>query len=826
MLRFTFYIILFLFLSSLIAGVGLSWYFLPRLPEIETLKDVKFQTPLRVYSKNNALIAEFGEKRRIPITIEQVPERMIHAILASEDDRFYEHPGVDWQGLLRAVISLARTGEKKQGGSTITMQVARNFFLGREKTYLRKLNEIFLALKIEQELSKDDILELYLNKIYLGQRAYGVATAAYIYYGLTLDELSLPQMAMLAGLPKAPSTTNPITNPEAAKLRRQYVLQRMLKVGFISEEEFTTASESEITARLHKTNVELEAPYVAEMVRADLFQLYGDVIYTDGLSVYTTLIDNNQLAANQAVRKSLLQYDQRHGYRGPESQTEFTESMTEEDWTELLKQFSDVAELYPALVVKVEDKSIQAYLTGVGLIKIDWPSLEWAREYLSENRRGPAPKSAADIVDVGDIIRVVEDEKGNWRLSQIPEVEGALVSIDPNNGATLALNGGFDFYKSKFNRVTQAKRQAGSGFKPYIYSAALASGETAASIINDAPIVLDDPGLEDEWRPENYGRDYKGPMRLRQALTQSRNLVSIRLLNKMGLPFALEHIGKFGFNKNELPGNLSLSLGSGEITPWQQVKGYSVFANGGYAIEPYYIERIEDSDGIVIYQANPITVCKTCDGSPEAPANSATEQTTINLVDNDSALDDNSQENVISQLPGNLLTEPAPRNAKRVVEESNIWLMNSITRDVVRYGTGRKALSLGRTDLSGKTGTTNDQRDAWFCGFNGDIVSVVWVGFDKFLPLGSRETGARAALPMWIDYMKVALEGKQENIMERPEGLVNVRINPLTGKPASSNNPDAFFETFRYQYAPKANTIENISSPYSDGSRNDIQDIF
>ncbi len=828
MLRFTFNLVLSFFALSLLTGVGLSMYFLPRLPEIETLRDVKFQTPLRVYSDNHSLIAEFGEKRRLPITIEQVPERMIHAILAAEDDRFYQHPGVDWQGIARAVISLARTGEKKQGGSTITMQVARNFFLGREKTYLRKLNEIFLALKIEKKLTKNEILELYFNKIYFGQRAYGIATAANIYYGTKLENLTLAQMAVLAGLPKAPSTTNPITNPEAALHRRQYVLERMLKVGYISEEEFLTAANTETTARLHTTDVELEAHYVAEMVRSELFNQYGAEIYTSGLHVYTTVIDKNQNAANLAVRKSLLEYDERHGYRGSESQSELSPDTDEEAWTELLTKFSVVADLYPGLVIAVNDKTIQVFMTGIGIVDVDWTGLSWARKYISENRRAANPKVASEIVAPGDIIRVIEDAEGNWRLSQIPEVEGALISLDPNNGATLALVGGFNFFKSKFNRVTQAKRQVGSSFKPFVYSAALESGKTAASIINDAPIVLNDPGIEDEWRPENYGRDYKGPMRVRQALTQSRNLVSIRLLNKMGVPFALDHLARFGFDKEQLPKNLSLALGSGEITPWQQATSYSVFANGGFSIEPYFINRIENSDGIIIYQANPITVCRNCKVSeseePEQMPDNVTDNQQPQLADLTDT--ENTDPDMYQSIPSVEFKPHRPKYAQNVIEERNIWIMNTITRDVIRFGTGRKALSLGRSDLSGKTGTTNDQRDAWFCGFNSDLVNVVWVGFDKFLPLGSRETGARAALPMWIDYMKVALDGKPNHIMERPEGLVNVRINPLTGKPTSSDNPDAFFESFRHEYAPKVNRTDNTSSPYSKNNRSDIQDIF
>lgn len=813
MLRFAFYLVFLFFVSIVFAGAGLSWYVLPKLPEIETLKDVQFQTPLRVYSRDHSLIAEFGEKRRIPVTIDQVPEQMVQAILAAEDDRFFEHPGVDWQGIVRAVISLIKTGEKKQGGSTITMQVAKNFFLSREKTYIRKLNEIFLALKIEKELSKNEILELYLNKIFLGQRAYGIATAAHIYYGHTLDELSLPQFAMLAGLPKAPSSTNPITNPEAAKNRRKYVLDRMLQVGFISAEEHKDALASELTASLHATKVELEASYIAEMVRADLTERYGQDAYINGLNVYTTIVDKNQHAANLAVRKALLEYDERHGYRGAEASFDISSKKDDASYAEILNSFSVIADLYPALVVGVADNGITVYLSSIGQVDIEWPGLSWARKYLSENRRAAAPKKAADIVSAGDVIRITEDAEGQWRLSQIPEVEGGLVSLDPNNGATLALVGGFDFYRSKFNRVLQAKRQPGSGFKPFIYSSALAAGETAASIINDAPVVFDDPGIAAEWRPENYGHDYKGPMRMRKALTQSRNLVSIRLLNKIGVPFALEHVARFGFDTNQLPKNLSLALGSGEITPWEQARAYSVFANGGFLVNPYYIDRIEDAEGNILFQANPKIACHDCDTTDAGQ-----------ILNNETEYE--AASNTIYRTNDELeIQHPEPRYADRVVEERNIWIMNSITRDVVQFGTGRRALSLGRKDLSGKTGTTNDQRDAWFCGFNGDVVAIAWVGFDKFLPLGRRETGARAALPMWIEYMKTALDGLPENILPRPEGLVNVRINPSTGKPARSDNPDAIFEVFRAENAPKGNS-STTTNPYVDNNHGKIEEIF
>ena len=779
---------------GIITVVIVSWYVLSGLPDIQTLKGVKLQVPLRVYSQELSLIAEFGEKRREPINVEEVQPKLKQAFLAAEDDRFYVHPGVDWQGIARAVYSLVKTGSKKQGGSTITMQVARNFFLSREKTYLRKLNEIFLAFKIEQELSKDAILELYLNKIYLGQRAYGVAAAAQVYYGVDINSLSLPQLAMIAGLPKAPSTTNPITNPERALIRRNYVLQRMLLLSYITEDEYELALNAPISASLHSASIELEAPYVAEMVRSDLAEQQGDAAYSNGLSVTTTIRDKNQNAANLALKKTLLAYDKRHGYRGPEHHIEDMQTKTENEIETLLESFSTLGNLYPGLVTHVNEQSVSAYITGIGQVEISWAGLEWARKYISENRRGRKLKTAAEVLSPGDVIRLIETETGDWALSQIPDVEGGLVSLSPLDGATLALVGGFDFYKNKFNRITQARRQPGSGFKPFIYSSGIEWGMTAATIINDAPIVFDDPGIEDGWRPENYSRKSYGPTRLKVALTHSRNLVSIRLLNAIGVPFALEHIQKFGFDIDQLPHNLSLSLGSAEITPWEMARGYSVFANGGHLINPYYINQIKDYNDEVIFQAKPLVVCNEC------------------IEDKADILVDTTEQNTLSEE--NELIVPAPEEdlsveklyAPRVVSAQNIWIMNSITRNVIKNGTGRRALQLKRTDLSGKTGTTNDQHDAWFSGFNSNIVTICWVGFDKFRPLGSRETGASAALPMWIDYMRVALEGMPESIMERPEGLVNVRIDPETGQLANASNPDAIFEVFRLEHAPTSTT--------------------
>lgn len=779
---------------GIITVVIVSWYVLPGLPNIDTLKDVKLQVPLRVYSADLSLVAEFGEKRRAPIDINKVQPKLTQAFLAAEDDRFYVHPGVDWQGIARAVYSLVKTGSKKQGGSTITMQVARNFFLSREKTYLRKLNEIFLAFKIEQELSKDAILELYLNKIYLGQRAYGVAAAAQVYYGLDINSLNLPQIAMIAGLPKAPSTTNPISNPERALIRRNYVLQRMLLLSYITEEEHKQASNAPISASLHSASIDLEAPYIAEMVRSNLTEQQGDAAYSNGLTVITTIRDKNQNAANLALRNNLLAYDKRHGYRGSEHHIEDIQSKTETEIAALLESFPTLGNLYPGLVTHINEKSVSAYITGIGQVEINWEGLQWARKYISENRRGGKPKTAAEILSPGDIIRLIETETGDWALSQIPDVEGGLVSLSPHDGAILALVGGFDFYKNKFNRITQARRQPGSGFKPFIYSAAIESGMTAATIINDAPIVFDDPGIEDDWRPENYSRKSYGPTRLKVALTHSRNLVSIRLLHAIGVPFALEHIQKFGFDINQLPHNLSLSLGSAEITPWEMARGYSVFANGGHLINPYFINQIKAYNDEVLFQAKPLVVCDECIKDEPDTLVETTEQDIL----------PEEGEEVPPASEAELSTEAV--YAPRVVNPQNIWIMNSITRNVIKNGTGRRALQLKRNDLSGKTGTTNDQHDAWFSGFNSDIVTICWVGFDKFKPLGSRETGASAALPMWIEYMRVALEGMPESIMERPEGLVNVRIDPKTGQLANASNPDAIFEVFRLEHAPKSTT--------------------
>ena len=784
----------FLLVTGLIGCIGVAglyWYLAPKLPSIESLKDVRLQEPLRVYSRDGRLIAEFGEKRRTPLEFDQIPELMIKAVLAAEDDRFYQHPGVDWQGLTRAVVHLVRTGEKGPGGSTITMQVARNFFLGREKTYVRKLNEILLALKIEEELSKDDILELYLNKIFLGHRAYGVEAAALVYYGQRLDELSIAQYAMIAGLPKAPSRFNPIVNPDRAKARRDYVLGRMRELGSINEDEYQVAVATPVTARLHGLSVEVEAPYVAEMVRAFVEERLGDEAYTAGFRVYTTIDSRLQQAANQALRKNLLAYDQRHGFRGAEFHVNLDDP--EVSVEALLADIPSTAGLLPAVVVAVDDKAITAQAKIFGEIQIPWEGLEWARAYIDENRRGPELTAAAEVLERGDVIRVQLQENG-WRLVQVPAVEGALVSLDPEDGAVLALTGGFDFYRSKFNRAVQAERQPGSSFKPFIYSAALDHGYTPASIINDAPVVFDDPGLEAVWRPENYSGKFFGPTRLRVALYKSRNLVSIRLLRAIGINYAIEYLKRFGLDVDRIPHDLSLALGSGSVTPMEMATGYAVLANGGFRVEPYFVDRIEDADGALWYHADPLTVCSACRAEEPVELDVGRDPGLDPVVLADDGLDDS-------------------RFAPQVLSPQNAWLMNSMMRDVIKRGTGRRALTLGRADLAGKTGTTNDQQDAWFSGFNPGLVTTAWVGFDQLGPLGRRETGAGAALPMWIDYMRVALDGAPERTLPQPGGLVTVRIDPETGLRASASFPGAEFETFRVENVPREALIETATSP-------------
>ncbi len=774
---------------GILAAVGAYLYISPNLPSTETLRDIRLQVPLKVYTRDLKLIAEFGEKKRTPIRFFETPDLMIQAILAAEDDRFFQHPGVDYHGILRAAYNLIKTGEKTQGGSTITMQVARNFFLSREKTYLRKLSEIFLALKIERELSKEEILELYINKIYLGNRAYGIASAAQTYYGVQPRDLTLAQMAMIAGLPKAPSRYNPLADPERALVRRNYVLGRMRQLGHITEAQYQAALAEPDNARLHGLSIEVETAFLAEMVRGAMLEKYGEMAYTAGFTVITTVDSRLQQAANAALRKALIDYDTRHGYRGPEGHVSLGELTGAEELGHVFDGKPVIGGLLPGLVIALGEREATVLIPDGRLIRLPWEGLEWARPFVDDNRLGPAPKTAGDILREGDLIRLLPLNGDQWRLAQLPEVEGALVALDPDNGGILALTGGFDFKRSKFNRVTQATRQPGSSFKPFIYSAALEKGFTAASIINDAPVVFDDPGLESAWRPENYSGKFFGPTRLREALIKSRNLVSIRLLRSIGINYTLDYLTRFGFPREDLPRDLSLALGSGAVTPLQLAGGHAVFANGGYRVLPYFIERILGPDKRVIMEAHPDTVCRICE-SDEPLMVALREQAEDPAV----AEPANAGDETLPEIPANI--------AKRVIPAENAYIMTSMMRDVIHRGTGRRARALGRHDLAGKTGTTNDQRDAWFAGFNQRLVTVAWVGFDKTRSLGNKETGGRAALPMWMEFMKVALDGLPEIPLERPAGLVTVRIDPATGLLATAHQKRTIFETFRTRYVP------------------------
>ena len=809
------------FIGVGIAGLMIYKRLEPNLPDIDALNDVELHVPLLVYTRDAKLLAEFGEKRREQLLIEDTPQVLIDAVLASEDDRFYEHPGVDYQGLLRAGINLVKTGRKGQGGSTITMQVARNIYLSPEKTYLRKINEILLALKIERQISKASILELYLNIPYLGNRAYGVASAAKVYYGKSVQDLTLEEAAMIAGLPKAPSRYNPIVNPERAKIRRNYVLRRMFELEKITEQEFRAAIDSPVTAALYQTPSEVDASYVSEMARAQMVAWLGSDAYTGGYKVYTTIDSVHQNAANAALRKALLDYEKRHGFRLPGSMNP-EDAQSQEAIDAELSEFPAHGDLKRAIIAATTDTEAQALLIGGERIPIAWEQMEWASPRSEEDKEKPAFSKPGEILKPYDIVYVDQDENGLYSLAQMPDVEGAFVSLSPQSGEIVALVGGFDFYRSKFNRITQAYRQPGSNFKPFIYSAALEHGDTPASIYNDTPVVLEDNVLEDEWRPRNYSGRFFGPTRLREALVKSRNLVSIRVLQELGIPRAVRYAERFDFEPRSLPKNLSLALGSGDMTPLQLARAYTVFANGGYAITPRFIDKIVDSAGNVVYQSAAVKYCETvalCDelekqnggiGKIEDVAVVITEdeeaEPAIAAASEDESVDS------ANEAPG-IPTPPLIIAAPRVIEERNAYIMRSIMREVITRGTARRARDLGRSDLAGKTGTTNDLYDAWFTGFNSQLVATAWIGYDEQQSMGPKESGGRAALPMWVDYMRVALDGVPEDNELQPEGIATVRIDSKSGKLAVPGAESSFFEYFREENIPTEYAEPLVTEP-------------
>jgi penicillin-binding protein 1A len=735
---------------SVVALVGLAAVLIyPELPTLEALTDYRPKIPLRVYSEDGYLIGEFGEERRALVKIGDVPVRMKQAILAAEDERFYQHGGVDTMGVIRAALANLSAGSAKEGASTITMQVARNFFLSSEKTLKRKISEALLAIKIEHSLSKDRILELYVNQIYLGQRAYGFAAAAQVYFGKPLDKLTTAEFAMLAGLPKAPSRYNPFTNLARAEARQRYVLRRMRELNYLDEAEYQASLKQKLHFRTARQARPLAADYVAEIVRQALYDRYQESIYSSGIRVTTTILKKNQEAANEAVWRGIMDYDRRHGYRGPEGYVALDHVRKEEikgvmeDALEGIEVYGD---LEPAVVLEAGPKQIKIFRRGGHTEEIGGDGLKLVAKALSDK----APEKQK--IRRGSIIRIHQADDGKWSVVQLPQVEAALVAIDPDTGAVRALAGGFDFARNKFNHVTQAWRQPGSSFKPFIYSAALEKGLTPATVINDAPIYLsaEETGSGREWVPQNFDGKFEGPMRMRTALTKSKNMVSIRILQHIGIPYALDYIQRFGFSAKDHPPYLAMALGAGSVTPWQMAGAYAVFANGGYRIKPYLISKIVDGRGRVLEQAAPVR---------------------------------------------------AGAGAPRVIDPRNAFLMTSMMQDVTRFGTAARARELGRYDLAGKTGTTNNLVDAWFAGYNPKQVAVAWIGYDQPRTLGSQETGGHAALPMWISYMGQVLRGVPDEPYPVPPGIVHAKIDPQTGLRVQDDE-SGLYEYFYQEFLP------------------------
>ena len=782
-------------LTGITLGASGSYLALtPQLPDISTLKTMEYETPLKVYSRDGKLISEFGVKHTIPLKYKEIPKPFVQAFLAAEDDQFFQHDGIDYAGLGRAFGEILTTGNIRSGGSTITMQVAKNYFLSSDRTFSRKFTELMLAKRIEDSLSKEEILELYLNKIYLGQRAYGIGAAAKIYYGKSVQQLTLAEMAMIAGLPKAPSKYNPVSNAERAVIRRNWIVGRMLKLGYISQKAHDAAIAAPVALNFKASMQDVQAPWLAEMVRESLLERFGKSVYDTGYKVYTTVDSRNQNAASDAVISGLLAYDQRHGWRGPEGSGDLT----------ALKKLRRVGNLEPVRVATVNARSIVVEMRTGERVTIPWEGLRWARPYINVNSIGAAPTAASSIVKVNDFVRLQAVGK-SWRLAQIPTAQGQLIALNPDNGAIEALVGGFDFSQSKFNRAVQSWRQAGSTIKPLIYAKALESGYTPLSLVDDSPLTFGD------WSPSNSDGEFMGPITLRRALYLSRNLVSVRLLQAVGMGDAREYLSRFSLEKSRMPQDLTLALGSAEVLPIQMATAYASIANGGLRVNPYFIEKVVDRTGKVVFQAEPKRVCRPCELPLPAPVVNADGQVLPSEVI------PGVTPPVTPEVSGNIsgqgtdiqVTPPAPAAfvpdypvALRIMRPRAARQMYSILQDVIQRGTGRGALSLGRADLAGKTGTTNDARDAWFAGFNAKMVAVSWVGFDDPKSLGKIEYGGYAALPIWNQYMATALRGIPFSMPPNPAGLSSVRVNRMTGQQADATDPEAIDELIPTEQLP------------------------
>ena len=863
---------------SFVVGItillGTYFYIKSDLPSVDVLKDVRLQTPMRIFTQDGKLISQYGVKRRIPLTLEQIPLQLQQAVIATEDSRFYDHPGIDPIGMMRALVNLVVTGEKGQGGSTLTMQMARDFFLTREKKYIRKIREIILAWHMEQLLSKQEILELYLNKVELGHRAFGFGAAAQVYYGKSLNELTLAQIATIAGLPQAPSVLNPISRPERSVVRRRIVLLRMLDEEYINQEQYEQAVNAPVTAKKYGAEIGLDAPYLADIIYSEMIELYGkDEAETGGYQIYSTTSSELQAAAQKAVRRNLHDYDERHGYQGPVKQLWLVDLVEDKDellseqtiselnnsepWPEeqmlsYLQEVQTFESMHPAIVVKVNEKDIIIFNHQGKYSIIDWDGLDWARPFINDAKQGPEPKIASDILQAGALILIRQREDDlHWQLAQYPQATGAFVALDPKNGAAQAVVGGYSFYQTQFNRATQAKRQVGSNIKPFIYSAALENGYTLASVINDAPITQWQSGSGNAWRPENSPAEYDGPIRMRVALSKSKNVVSVRLLRAVGLANVAEHLTRFGFDKDDIPVDETLSLGSGSHTPLEVATAMAVIANGGFLIQPHFIQRIENEMGDILWQANPVNACNPC------ISESQTEQVDVDPQDIEALLA--AEFGVAQQAEEPVKNIPS---APQVISAENAFLVAEMMRSAVQYngswdnrGTGwRAAMLLERSDVAGKTGTTNDVRDTWFSGFTPNLVATAWVGFDdnnrrlgrttrnqnlinknpvKFNYIGNAligsESGAHAAQPAWIRFMQYALADKPEHLLPMPTELLTVRIDKGTGKLTNRTDKTSMFEYFTQGTEPQsfvadAQIIE--SAGQGEQSKKPIEDIF